>query len=213
MTRVPLTGAQAGVILCAACGLLSRPAGPEEAGNCPRCGEAMAFRHRDPIQRTWALIIAASICYLPANVLPVMTTITLKAVVPTTIIGGVVRLYADGSWVLALIVLVASVMIPLVKLIALAYLLITVQLRSSRKRRERVRLYRMLKAIGRWSMLDVFVATFSVALVQLRPFMTVVPGSGVLFFTAVVILTILAADTFDPRLIWDSGGETRGENA
>ena len=212
MTRVSLTGARVGIVRCEACGLLSRRAGPSMPGDCPRCGEPTAIRQRDPIQRTWALIIAAAICYLPANVLPVMTTSTMKSVVPTTIIGGVVRLYADGSWVLALIVLVASVMIPLVKLFALAYLLITVQLRSDRRRRERVRLYRMLKVIGRWSMLDVFVATFSVALVQLRPFMTVVPGSGVLFFSAVVILTIFAADTFDPRLIWDSGGETRGED-
>ena len=212
MTRVSLTGAKAGVVQCGACGLLSRSTGPEGAGNCPRCGEPMAFRRRDPIQRTWALIIAAAICYLPANILPVMTTTTLNSVQPDTIISGVVRLYTSGSWVLALIVLVASVMIPLVKLTALAYLLITVQLRSNRKRRERARLYRMLKTIGRWSMLDVFVATVVVALVQLRPFMSVVPKSGVMFFTAVVILTIFAADSFDPRLIWDSGGETRGED-
>ncbi|MGZ9148886.1 MAG: paraquat-inducible protein A [Candidatus Deferrimicrobiaceae bacterium] len=213
MTRVSLTGSKAGVVQCGACGLLSRPDGPEEAGNCQRCGETMAFRRRDPIQRTWALIIAAAICYLPANFLPVMTTRTLKSVEPDTILSGVVRLYTSGSWVLALIILVASVMIPLGKLIALAYLLITVQLRSTRRRRERVRLYRMLKAVGRWSMLDVFVATIVVALVQLRPFMSIVPESGVMFFTAVVILTIFAAGTFDPRLIWDSGGETRGEDA
>lgn len=212
MTRVPLTGAKAGVVQCGACGLLSRSTGPEGAGSCPRCGEAIAFRRRDPIERTWALIIAAAICYLPANILPVMTTTTLDSVQPDTIISGVVRLYTSGSWVLALIVLVASVMIPLVKLTALAYLLITVQLRSNRRMRERARLYRMLKAIGRWSMLDVFVATIVVALVQLRPFMSVVPKSGVMFFTAVVILTIFAADSFDPRLIWDSGGGTRGED-
>jgi paraquat-inducible protein A len=210
MTRVPLTGALAEIVPCSVCGLLSRPAGPASPGWCPRCGESIVFRRRDPIQRTWALIIAAAICYLPANILPVMTTQTLRSVDPTTIIGGVVRLYEDGSWVLALIVLIASVMIPLVKLIALAYLLITVQLRSERYRRERVRMYRMLKVIGRWSMLDVFVATFSVALVQLRPYMTVVPGTGVLFFTAVVILTIFAADSFDPRLIWDSGENAGG---
>lgn len=213
MTGVPLTCAQAGFVLCGSCSLLSRPVGPSMTGRCPRCGEPMSHRQHAPIQRTWALITAAAICYLPANLLPVMTTRTIRAVVPTTIIGGVIRLYDDGSWVLALIVLVASVMIPLLKLIALAYLLITVQLRLTQGRRERVRLYRMLKVIGRWSMLDVFVATFSVALVQLRPFMTVVPGSGVLFFSAVVILTILAADTFDPRLIWDSGGDARGDDA
>ena len=108
MIRAPLTGARAGVVRCGGCGLHSRPTGPSVPGNCRRCGEALAFRRRDPIQRTWALIIAAAICYLPANLLPVMTTTTLKSVRPDTIIGGVVHLYATGSWVLALIVLVLT---------------------------------------------------------------------------------------------------------
>ncbi len=210
MSRALPTGARVGLVSCEACGLLSRPASPENPGSCPRCGEVLAFRRRDAIQRTWALVIAASILYLPANILPVMTTTTLRSTAADTILSGVLRLYATGSWVLALIVLVASVMIPLVKLAALAYLLVTVQRGSIRRMRERARLYRLLKAIGRWSMLDVFVATFVVALIQLRPLMSVTPGNGVLFFAAVVILTIFAADSFDPRLIWDSGGEERG---
>jgi paraquat-inducible protein A len=212
VTRALPTGARAGVLSCAACGLLARPGGPAEAGSCPRCGEPLAFRRRDAIQRTWALVIAAAICYLPANILPVMTTNTLTSAEPSTIIGGVVHLHEDGSWVLASIVLIASVVIPLGKLGALAYLLTTVQRRSDRRRRERARLYRLLKAVGRWSMLDVFVATFVVALIRFQPFLSVTPGPGVLFFAAVVILTIFAADAFDPRLIWDFGGETgRGE--
>ena len=113
-------------------------------------------------------------------------------------------LYTSGSWPLALIVLVASVMIPLGKLAALAYLLITVQRGSIANSRERTRLYRIVEFIGRWSMLDVFVATFTVALVQLQPLMSVAPGAGVLFFAAVVVLTMLAAEAFDPRLIWDA---------
>jgi paraquat-inducible protein A len=118
--------------------------------------------------------------------------------------GGVVFLYTSGSWPLALIVLIASVMVPLGKLIALAYLLITVQRRSIKNNRERAGLYRMVEFIGRWSMLDVFVDTFTVALVQLSPLMSVEPGPGVLFFAAVVVLTMIAAESFDPRLIWDS---------
>src|SRR5512140_3478645 len=118
MTSVPLTGARAGLVLCVACGLLSRSTGQEGSGKCLRCGEATSFRHSDPIQRTWALVIAAAICYLPANIFPVMITSTLQVVQVDTILSGVVRLYASGSWVLALIVLVASVMIPLGKLIA-----------------------------------------------------------------------------------------------
>lgn len=205
MTGIARTGAGAGLVSCGACGLLSLPADAEEPGQCPRCGEELAFRRRDAIQRTWALVIAAAICYLPANILPVMRTTTLTSDEPDTILSGVVLLYTTGSWHLALIVLVASVMIPLVKLAALAFLLVTVQRGSMRNRRERARLYRVLGGIGRWSMLDVFVATYVVALIQLQPLMSVAPGPGVLFFAAVVILTIFAAESFDPRLIWDSG--------
>jgi len=204
MTPDMLTARQAGLVLCEACGLLSRPAHREEPGYCPRCGEELTFRRHNAIQRTWALIIAAAICYLPANILPVMTTSTLGSVEEDTIISGVVLLYMTGSWHLALIVLIASVMIPLAKLIALAYLLITVQRGSIRRNRDRARLYRLVEFIGRWSMLDVFVATFVVALIQLQPLMAVLPGTGVLFFAAVVVLTIVAAESFDPRLIWDS---------
>ena len=114
-------------------------------------------------------------------------------------------LYTSGSWPLALVVLIASVMIPLGKLIALAYLLITVRRGSIRGNRDRSRLYRMVEIIGRWSMLDVFVDTFTVALVQLQPLMSVEPGPGVVFFMAVVILTVIAVQCFDPRLIWDAG--------
>ena len=204
MTAVARTALREGFVSCEACGLLSRPAGAEEPGKCPRCGEKLEFRRRDAIQRTWALVAAAAICYLPANILPVMRTTTLTSEEPDTIISGVVFLYTSGSWYLALILLIASVMIPLAKLAALVYLLVTVQRGSDRNNRERARLYRVLEIIGRWSMVDVFVATFVVALIQLKPLMFVSPESGVLFFSAVVILTIFAAESFDPRLIWDS---------
>ena len=204
MTAVARTGMREGLVSCEACGLLTRPAGAEGTGHCPRCGKELEFRRRDAIQRSWALILAAAICYLPANIIPVMRTTTLTSEEPDTIISGVVYLYTSGSWYLALILLIASVMIPLAKLAALAYLLITVQRGSARNNRERTRLYRVLEIIGRWSMVDVFVATFVVALIQLKPLMSVAPEPGVLFFSAVVILTIIAAESFDPRLIWDS---------
>jgi paraquat-inducible protein A len=127
--------------------------------------------------------------------------------------SGVIFLYTSGSWPLALVVLVASVMIPLGKLIALAYLLITVQRGSVRSNRDRTRLYRMVEIIGRWSMLDVFVDTFTVALVQLQPLMSVEPGAGVVFFMAVVILTVIAVQRFDPRLIWDAGRRWEARHA
>ena len=189
---------------CESCHLLSRPASAEEPGFCARCGEKLEFRRRASIETTWALVIAAAVCYIPANVLPVLDTTTPTGSEPDTIMGGVIFLYTSGSWPLALVVLIASVMIPLGKLASLAYLLITIQTGSVKNSEERTRLYRMVVFIGRWSMLDVFVDTFTVALVQLQPLMSVAPGRGVLFFAAVVVLTMLAAESLDPRLIWDS---------
>jgi len=168
------------------------------------------WRRHESIQRTWALVIAAAICYVPANLLPVMTTNTLVSSEPETIMSGVIYLYSSGSWPLALIVLIASVMIPLGKLVALAYLLLTVQRSSIKNNRDRARLYRLVDLIGRWSMLDVFVDTFVVALVQLQPLMSVQAGPGVAFFMSVVVLTMLAAQSFDPRLIWDSSSGWHG---
>ena len=205
-----VTAAQAGLVSCETCALLSRPVDQAEPGYCPRCGGELEWRHHHSIQYTWALVIAAAICFIPANLLPVLSTTTLGSVDSDTIMGGVVFLYTSGSWPLALIVLIASVMIPLGKLVALAYLLITVQRGSSGSGRERTRLYRMVEFIGRWSMLDVFVDTFTVALVQLQPLMFVEPGAGVVFFAAVVVLTMIAAESFDPRLIWDSPTNREG---
>lgn len=201
------TAAQAGLVPCETCHLLTRPVSAAHPGHCPRCGAELESRHPHSIQRTWALVIAAAICYIPANLLPVLNTTTLGSTDADTIMGGVVFLYTSGSWPLALIVLIASVMVPLGKLIALAYLLISVQHGVQGGGRERTRLYRMVEFIGRWSMLDVFVDTFTVALVQLQPLMSVEPGMGVVFFAAVVVLTMIAAETFDPRLIWDAGNK------
>lgn len=205
MSADGLTAAQAGLVSCETCDLLTRPVHSEHPGHCPRCGAGLESRRPHSIQYTWALVIAAAICYIPANLLPVMNTTTLGTTEPDTIMGGVVFLYTSGSWPLALVVLIASVMVPIGKLIALTYLLVTVQRGVKGGTRERTRLYRMVEIIGRWSMLDVFVDTFTVALLQLKPLMSVEPGLGVLFFAAVVVLTMLAAETFDPRLIWDSG--------
>ena len=204
MTTEAATAAQAGLMSCEACQMLSRPAAGGQPAYCRRCGERLEFRHHGSIQKTWALVTAAAICYIPANLLPVLKTTTLGDSEGDTILSGVAFLYATGSWPLALIVLVASVMIPLGKLVALSYLLLTVQRGSITSNHERTRLYRLVEIIGRWSMLDVFVATFTVAMVQLQPLMSVAPGAGVLFFAAVVVLTMLAAESFDPRLLWDN---------
>jgi paraquat-inducible protein A len=198
---------EAGLVSCRTCGLLSRPAAVATPGYCPRCGAGLEWRHPNSIQYTWALVIAATIFYIPANALPVLRTTALGSTEADTIMGGVIFLYTSGSWPLALIVLIASVMIPLGKLAALAYLLINVQRGKVRNRHDSARIYRVVEFVGRWSMLDVFVDAFVVALVQLSPLMSVEPGFGVVFFMAVVVLTMLAAQSFDPRLIWDTRQE------
>jgi paraquat-inducible protein A len=213
MTRDPTTAAAAGLVCCEACHLLIEPAEAEHAGYCPRCADELEFRRSSSIEKTWALVVAAFICYLPANALPVMSSTSFGETEGDTILGGVALLYSSGSWPLALIVLVASVMIPLGKLVALVYLLLSVQRGTITTGHERTRLYRMVEFIGRWSMLDVFVVTFTVALVQLQPLMSVTPGNGVLFFAAVVVLTMLAAESFDPRLIWDTARPPRPPRA
>ena len=213
MAPATLSAAEAGLVACEACHLLSRPADPAEPGYCPRCGGGLEWRRPNSIQYAWAFLIAAAVCYIPANLLPVLRTTTFTGTDTDTIMSGVVFLYTSGSWPLALVVLIASVMIPLGKLITLAYLLITVQRGSVKSNRDRIRLYRMVEIIGRWSMLDVFVDTFTVALVQLQPLMSVEPGPGVVFFMGVVILTVIAVQCFDPRLIWDAGRRLEARHA
>jgi paraquat-inducible protein A len=198
-----VTAMQHGLQSCEVCGLLSRPVPGEADGLCPRCGEELAFRKHHSVQRTWAFVIAAAVCYIPANVLPVLTTITASGAESDTILQGVVLLWSPTGWPLSIIVLIASIMIPSAKILALIYLLVTVQRGSIENNEQRVRLYRMVEFIGRWSMVDVFVDTFTASLVQLQPLMSVAPGPGLLFFAAVVVLTMLAVESFDPRLIWD----------
>ena len=189
---------------CEACGLLSRPAPGKAEGRCPRCDEELVFRKPDSLQRTLAYLIAAAVCYIPANLLPVMTTVTATGRESDTIMQGVVLLWSPTGWPLSLIVLFASIMIPSAKILALAYLIVTVRRGSIENNGQRMRLYRLVEIIGRWSMVDVFVDTFTVSLIQLQPLMSVEPAPGLFFFAAVVVLTMLAVESFDPRLIWDA---------
>ena len=211
MSTPAATAMRLGIHGCHACGLVSRPVPGADEGSCPRCGDELSFRKSASLQRTWAFLIAAAVCYVPANVLPVLTTVTASGRDSDTILQGVVLLWSPTGWPLSLIVLVASIMIPSAKIVALVYLLVTVQRGSVESNVQRVRLYRMVELIGRWSMVDVFVDTFTAALVQLQPLMSVEPGPGLLFFAAVVVLTMLAVESFDPRLIWDaaSGAEVQ----
>jgi len=204
VSAAALTAMDHGLQSCEVCGLLSRPPAGADEGQCPRCGEELTFRKTASIQRSWAFLIAAAVCYVPANLLPVLTTTTASGSDSDTILQGVVLLWSPTGWPLSLIVLIASIMIPSAKILALGYLLISVQRGSVKNNEQRIRLYRMVEFIGRWSMVDVFVDTFTASLVQLQPLMSVSPAPGLFFFAAVVVLTMLAVESFDPRLIWDA---------
>ena len=195
--------ARMGLMVCHDCGLMSRPATDAHNLACPRCGAALHFRKPDSVARAWAYLIAATILYIPANVLPIMETGSMFGAQQDTILSGVVFLWISGAWDLALIVFIASIVVPLAKIVALAFLLVSVQLRSKWQPEQRTRLYRIVELVGRWSMLDIYVITILVALVQLKAIATIKAGPAAIAFGAVVVLTMLAAESFDPRLIWD----------
>ncbi len=192
-----------GMIGCETCGFVQRvPLGSTHLV-CARCAAMMHARKPNSISRTWALVIAAYILIIPANLMPVMATGSLFGTEKDTIFGGVVYLWTSDSQVLAIILFCASIVIPFAKLFSLTFLLISVQIRSTWKPKLRAKLYRMVEAIGRWSMIDVYVATMLTALVQFGSLMSIRAGAGAIAFATVVVLTIFAAKSFDPRLIWD----------
>jgi paraquat-inducible protein A len=201
--RATASALQLGLIACTACGQLSNARADAALGRCPRCGAILHPRKPHSIERTWALLIASAILYIPAMALPVMRTGTLFGTENHTIIGGVVDLWNSGSWDLSVIVFVASVVVPILKMLALGLLAITAQQRSTWRQPQRARLYRMLEAVGHWSMLDIFVVALLVTLVQFGNLAQTRPEPGIIAFGAVVVLTMLASAGFDPRLIWD----------
>jgi len=200
------TAARAKLVNCHCCSLLVRQ--PSETtlkqARCPRCGSCLHRRKPNSIARTWALVIAAFIFYIPANTLPVTITTYLGSAQSDTILSGVLYFIRTGSWGIALIIFVASIVVPIAKLIVLCVLLISVQRGWRWRPKERTRLYRITELVGRWSMLDVFVVAVLVALVRLGYLTTIEAGEGIVYFAAVVVITMAAAMTFDPRLIWDA---------
>jgi len=198
------TAAAEGLMLCHVCRQLNLPATEAGGARCARCAAPLHWRKPNSVARTWAFVIAAALLYIPANLLPVLQSATITGSRNDTIMGGVVYFWTTGSWVLAIIVFTASIVVPGTKIAALVLLLVTAQRRSAWRPVDRTRLYRLNSYIGRWSMVDIYVGALSVALVQLRPFAEIEPGPGAVFFGAVVILTMLASESFDPRLIWDA---------
>jgi paraquat-inducible protein A len=201
-----MTAAQAAMISCHSCNLLWRST-PGQSGAravCWRCGARLHPRKPNSLSRTWALVIAAFILYLPANLLPVMLTSSMGQINADTILSGVIHFMKTGDWLLALVILVASILVPLLKLVVLSYLLLSVQFKWRWRPVDRTRLYRFIETIGRWSMVDIFAVTTMVALVKMEVFGSVEAGPAAPFFGAVVVITMLAAGSFDPRLIWDA---------
>ena len=203
MTAGASSAAARGLCSCHVCRLVSRRTVSYGTAHCPRCGARLHFRKPWCVQRCWALVIASYILYIPANVLVMMETGSLITYRRDTIVSGVVHLWRTGSWMIAVIVFIASVAIPLLKLFSLTLLLISVQRRSTWNPRQRTRLFRLVEAVGRWSMLDIYVVTLLAALVQLGSMATVKAGPAAVAFGAVVVLTMFATMEFDPRLIWD----------
>nr|WP_156886209.1 paraquat-inducible protein A [Halomonas sp. GT] len=202
-TLTGTTAANQGIAGCPTCGLINRlPV--HGKGRCLRCHEKLHPRLPHSLQRTWALLFAAAVMYIPANVYPIMTTTSLGHSSPSTIIGGVVQLMQMGSWPVAAVIFVASVIVPVGKLFALIWLCMVIKHSNELNAQSRTRLYRITEFIGRWSMVDVFVVAILVALIRAGSLMSITPGPAALAFAAVVVLTMLAAMTFDPRLIWDT---------
>src|SRR6266702_183913 len=204
------TALHCGLLSCHSCGLLVKSAAHVHGARCPRCGTHLHARKPNSIARTWAFLIAAIVLYIPANALPVMNTSSLFGTEKDTILSGVLYLWTSGSWPLALVVFIASIAVPMLKIIALMYLVISTQRRSLTLVQQRSRIYRLVELVGRWSMLDIYVITVLVALVQFNALATIQAGPAAVAFGSVVVLTMFAAIAFDPRLMWDATEDHHG---
>lgn len=194
----------AGLMVCHECHQLNAVEQGTAHQHCSRCGGQLHARRPDSLVRTWALLLTSAILYIPANLLPIMTINTLGQGAPATIMGGVIELVHLGMLPIAAVVFIASFVVPTFKLVGIALLLYSVQRHQPMSARQRILMYRFIEWIGRWSMLDIFVIAILVAVVNFGSLASVEPGAGAAAFASVVILTMLAALTFDPRLIWDN---------
>ncbi len=188
---------------CECCGEVTRALpGEPDPERCRRCAHPLSWRKPNSLQRTWALLAAASVLYVPANLLPIMSTSTALRPTEHTIAGGIAELWVDGAWGLAILVFVASIVVPVLKILALALLAASTRHAPQWRRLERARLYRLVEAVGHWSMLDVYVVVVLGATVRFGALASAHPEPGLLAFAAVVVLTMLATHSFDARMIW-----------
>ncbi len=204
------TAAAAALVSCHVCRRIY-PRIDLEAGyeaRCPLCSTPLHGRKSNSLARTWALVLSALILYVPANTFPIMSVVISGRGEPDTILSGIEALFATGSWGVAILIFFASITVPMLKLFGLIYLMLSVQFRWKWRPVDRTVLYRIVENVGRWSMIDMFMLSILVALVKLGAVATIEPGIGATSFAAVVVLTMFAASSFDPRLIWDSLEET-----
>jgi paraquat-inducible protein A len=204
-----LTAREAGLAGCRTCGKVA----PADAGACPRCGSRLAPRTPNSLQRVLALLAVGLMCYLPANLLPMLKTRTFGRETDNTIVGGAIELMHHGAWDIALVIFAASVLIPISKFVVIIYLVLSIRYRVSLSIQARIHLYEIVEFIGRWSMIDVFVVAILTALVQLGFLASINPGTAAVFFALSVAFTMLSAQALDPRLIWDTAEGTPREHA
>ena len=198
------------VIICGTCNQHQRldDLKPGMAAQCCRCGSVITERRAGSLELTAALSLAALILYVPANLYPILRMNLHGAYSESTVWDGVVSLFRHDQQLVAIVVFLASILIPLCKLTGLFLLVVTAKLKSTRWRHERTQLFRLIDVIGPWAMLDVFLLAVLVALVKLEQLATILPGTGLVAFTAMVVLTILATLSFDPALIWNEAEES-----
>jgi paraquat-inducible protein A len=195
-----VTARAAGLVSCTRC----TRAWPIDTKVCGRCGARLVSRDETSLQKVWALWLVGLMCYVPANVYPMLRTQQLFQVDESTIIGGAVELAHYGSFGIAAIILLASVVIPLGKFWAIAFLAVSVKQKGGFASHNRLLMYEVVEYIGRWSMIDIFVVAILSALVQLQGLASITPGPAAFFFALSVIFTMLSAQAFDPRMIWDA---------
>ncbi|NIB42679.1 paraquat-inducible membrane protein A [Pseudomaricurvus alkylphenolicus] len=196
-------GIDLGLVLCLQCHQVNQQASANNPGYCHRCGAPLFQRLPQSLSRTWALLITAAILLIPANLYPIMTVVYFGSGQPDTIMSGVVRLIQSGQYPIAILVFIASVAVPVIKILGIAFLLLVVQLRWRLSPHQCTLMYRSIEWIGRWSLLDLFMISILVTLVDLGEIATVSAGTGSTAFAGVVVLTMMSVMTFDPRLIWD----------
>lgn len=170
---------------------------------CPRCGTAVYLRKPDSLNISLALVIASIILYIPANLYPMMHVHTFVGSQSDTIISGIIYFFESGSYLIAFVILIASIVVPFIKMVILLYLIYSVKRGKAEDKEQKLKLYILTEVIGKWSMVDVYVVSIMISLVHFGPLTEIKAGAGAVFFLMVVILTMLSAMAFDSRLIWD----------